>query len=107
MSEETEGQETALPRETGAEKSGKQCPVCGADLPAVTTPYGSTTAGACSECSDDALEAQKAAANEGVPPKSGAGSGLEAWQEYARAQGASDEDLEGKTRDELAEAYGG
>lgn len=32
--------------------------------------------------------------------------GLEEWQEYARSRGASDADLDGKTRNELREQYG-
>jgi hypothetical protein len=31
---------------------------------------------------------------------------LEEWQDYARTQGATDADLEGKKRDELREQYG-
>lgn len=54
---------TALPRETGNEKS-TPCPTCGKDLPSVTTAYGSTVAGACPDCVGGAqLEAQKAAAD--------------------------------------------
>lgn len=30
----------------------------------------------------------------------------EAWQEYARSKGATDADLDGKSRDELREQYG-
>lgn len=30
----------------------------------------------------------------------------EAWQEFARSRGAADDDLAGKTRDELRETYG-
>ena len=31
---------------------------------------------------------------------------LVAWQEFARSKGAADEDLDGKTRDELREQFG-
>jgi hypothetical protein len=31
---------------------------------------------------------------------------LEAWQEYAKSQGASDDDLDGMSRNELREQYG-
>lgn len=31
---------------------------------------------------------------------------LVAWQEFARSKGAADEDLDGKTRDQLREQYG-
>lgn len=31
---------------------------------------------------------------------------LEDWQEFARSKGASDEDLEGKTRNDLRDSYG-
>lgn len=59
----------SLPRETGVEHSGAACPKCGATLPVVTSAYGSTTAGACPNCSAPAqLEAQVAAANEEVTP---------------------------------------
>jgi hypothetical protein len=37
-------------------------------------------------------------------PKGGAS--LAAWREYAATLGASDADLDGKTRDELREQYG-
>ncbi len=39
-----------------------------------------------------------------VAPKGGAS--LAAWREYAAALGAADEDLDGKTRDELREQFG-
>lgn len=59
MSETSE----ALPRETGAQKSDRDCTSCGAALPAVTTAYGSQVAGACASCTDgDQLQAQVAAA---------------------------------------------
>jgi Zn-finger nucleic acid-binding protein len=52
---------TALPRETGSDKSHSTCPGCGADLPAVTTATGSVTAGRCPKCTGDGLaEAEKA-----------------------------------------------
>ena len=33
-------------------------------------------------------------------------SSIEAWQEYARSKGATDADLDGKSRNELREQYG-
>jgi len=67
--------ETALPRETGNEKSTAECPNCGAELPVVETPYGSTSTGVCSKCwpegeqkPADQLQAQQAAANGGSQP---------------------------------------
>lgn len=51
-----------LPRETGSEKSEKACETCGGPLPVVRSAYGSLRTGACPNCSDDQLEAQKAAA---------------------------------------------
>lgn len=61
----TEPIQTDLPRETGSEKSGAECPTCGAELPVVATPYGSQVKGACPNCTTgDQLEAQTAAANE-------------------------------------------
>lgn len=38
-----------------------------------------------------------------VPARNGS---LETWQTYARTRGATDDDLDGKTRDELRELYG-
>lgn len=40
---------------------------------------------------------------DGAPAKSAAKA---EWEAYARAQGATDEDLEGKTKDELVSTYG-
>jgi hypothetical protein len=57
----------SLPRETGSEKFGTLCPICGALVPSVTSPYGSTSPGACSVCwpavAPTQLAAQVAAAN--------------------------------------------
>lgn len=55
-----------MPRETGSEKSGRDCPECGTDLPAVTTVYGSTVVGICPKCNkgSDQLKAQRAAARD-------------------------------------------
>ena len=57
----------SLPRETGSEKSGLQCPVCGGPVPAVTSAYGSISPGACPVCwpavAPTQLAAQVAAAN--------------------------------------------
>ena len=56
---------TALPRETGSDKSGATCATCGTDLPTVRTAYGSATAGACPNCTGESLqEAEKALARE-------------------------------------------
>lgn len=56
--------EEPLPRETGSEKAA-ECPVCGTEVPAVETAYGSVVRGACPKCSgDEQLTAQKAAAGE-------------------------------------------
>lgn len=64
--------EEPLPRETGSQKSGTSCPVCGSALPLVTSAYGSTHAGACASCeaggASSQLEAQKAAAEEPKEP---------------------------------------
>ena len=37
----------------------------------------------------------------------GGNASADEWREYARTQGASDEDLEGLSRDDLRAAYGG
>jgi hypothetical protein len=63
---------TALPRETGSDKSGATCFTCGTDLPTVRTRTGSITAGACPNCTGESLqEAEKAlreeAAERGYP----------------------------------------
>lgn len=57
-------------------------------------------------------KAHTAAATDGTPVTDGAdesrpkgNASLEAWQEYARTQGATDEDLDGATRDELRDRY--
>lgn len=59
--------EEELPRETGAERSGTNCPACGEELPAVTTAYGSVVPGACQSCPGpegvSQLEQQRAAAS--------------------------------------------
>lgn len=61
---ETETIEDQLPRETGSEKSDRECAKCGTDLPLVTTVYGSSVVGICPKCNrgSDQLKAQKAAA---------------------------------------------
>lgn len=53
-----------MPRETGSEKSGRDCEKCGTDLPLVTTVYGSSVVGVCPKCNkgSDQLKAQRAAA---------------------------------------------
>jgi hypothetical protein len=56
----------SLPRETGVEKSSQSCPTCGGSVPTVTSPYGSTSVGACPTCwpasASSQLEAQQTAA---------------------------------------------
>jgi hypothetical protein len=47
--------------------------------------------------------AEEAAAPDGPPAKSATKAD---WVAYARTQGATDEDLDGKTRDDLVSAYG-
>jgi len=57
----------SLPRETGSEKSDLHCPICKGLVPAVTSPYGSISPGACPVCwpaeAPTQLAAQVAAAN--------------------------------------------
>lgn len=68
------------------------------DIPAEVAPNGSR----------DAAQASGAApqgSGEEVEAPAGNAS-LEAWQEYARSKGASDDDLDGKGRDDLRDAYG-
>lgn len=46
-------------------------------------------------------------ANEADTSEAPAGNAsLEVWQEYAKSQGASDDDLDGMSRNELREQYG-
>ena len=63
----------SMPRETGTEKSGLTCSVCGSSVPAVTSSYGSISPGACTNCwptdAPTQLAAQTAAAEE--PPRRG------------------------------------
>jgi hypothetical protein len=63
----------SLPRETGSEKFGTLCPVCGALTPSVTSAYGSISPGACPTCwpaaAPSQLAAQVATANEQAPPE--------------------------------------
>ncbi len=47
---------------------------------------------------------ERAASEAEKPAKSAS---KEAWESYARSQGATDADLDGKTRDDLVAAYGG
>lgn len=49
-------------------------------------------------------EAAETVESEGVAPAGNAS--LEDWQEFARSQGATDDDLEGKTRNDLRAEYG-
>jgi hypothetical protein len=51
----------SLPRETGSEKSDLRCQNCGDLVPAVTSPYGSTSPGACPVCWPAAAPSQLAA----------------------------------------------
>jgi len=58
----------AMARETGSQKSGQTCPLCGTPTPAITSLSGSVAAGACSTCwpqrAPSQLAAQLAAAQE-------------------------------------------
>lgn len=40
------------------------------------------------------------------PPRSGKGSGVEAWRTYAQTQGATEDDVKDATRESLIENYG-
>jgi hypothetical protein len=40
------------------------------------------------------------------PPRSGKGSGVEVWREYAVSQGADEDDVKDASREELIEQYG-
>jgi hypothetical protein len=40
------------------------------------------------------------------PPRSGKGSGVEAWRDYAKTQGAEDDEVKDASREELIEKYG-
>jgi hypothetical protein len=51
----------SLPHETGSEKSGTLCPICGALTPSVTSAYGSISPGACPTCWPAAAPSQLAA----------------------------------------------
>lgn len=42
----------------------------------------------------------------GVDERPAGNASLEEWQEFARAQGASDADLDGKSRNDLRDQYG-
>ena len=50
------------------------------------------------------LPEQETQSSEPVQPAGNAS--LEDWQDYARSQGASDEDLDGVSRNDLRDAYG-
>ncbi|WP_372733606.1 hypothetical protein [Nocardioides sp.] len=52
-----------------------------------------------------ASEAEKPDETEADKPAKSASK--EAWESYARSKGATDADLDGKTRDDLVAAYGG
>lgn len=39
------------------------------------------------------------------PPRHGTGSGVEAWREYALAHGRTEKDLEGMSRDDIADLF--
>lgn len=58
--------DTTLPRETGSAKSESTCPTCGATLPAVTSRYGSVTAGSCPNCTGEALDVAEKALQQDV-----------------------------------------
>ena len=40
------------------------------------------------------------------PPRSGKGSGVEVWRQYAKAQGAEDDEVKDASREDLIEKYG-
>jgi ssDNA-binding Zn-finger/Zn-ribbon topoisomerase 1 len=52
--------ESALPRETGAEKAGRTCPNCGTQMQVTETSYGSLVA-VCPKCSDQSQLAPQTA----------------------------------------------
>ena len=54
----------------------------------------------------DSREADPGASDASVCDVPSGNASLVAWQEFARSKGASDEDLVGKTRDELREQFG-
>jgi hypothetical protein len=51
----------SLPRETGSEKYGTLCRLCGGLVPSVTSAYGSISPGACPSCWPAAAPTQLAA----------------------------------------------
>lgn len=52
-----------LPRETGAEKAGRQCPGCGGEMQVTESKYGSIVA-VCPKCSASAPEVPTQTASE-------------------------------------------
>ena len=52
----------------------------------------------------EAADTEAASTDTAAPPAGNAST--EVWQAYARSKGATDADLEGKSRDELREQYG-
>lgn len=52
---------------------------------------------------DDDGESEPEQGDDGKPAGNAS---TEAWQEYAKSQGATDEELDGKSRDELRDTYG-
>lgn len=90
---------TALPRETGSDKSELTCTTCGTELPSVTTAYGSTTAGACPNCTGESLaEAEKALERETAKRGYPAGDPSEDWkgEQLEKYAEANDIDLTGR-----------
>lgn len=55
---------------------------------------------------DEQAKLVAAASTVEQPPRTGAGSSLEAWQAFARANGKTDSELDGLGRDEIAALFG-
>lgn len=103
--------ETPLPRETGSDKSGTTCFTCGTDLPSVSSPFGSVSAGSCPKCSKGSLREAELALAQGTEDRGWPlGDPSEDWKvshltAYAEAAGV---DLEGagRSRTSLVERIG-
>lgn len=52
------------------------------------------------------LFAESSEPDNGTDGKPAGNASTEVWQDYARSKGATDADLEGKSRDDLRDAYG-
>lgn len=91
------GMEASLPRQHAINSGYKPLEAEGKPAPATDSVGNALPASG----AEEAREARKATAN--VPTKS---SSKADWEAHARAQGATDEDLAGKTKDDLIAAYG-